>query len=161
MRDNLVHTLDLLLDDLVDGCYIFRETLIHAETQIPIALFTSPERQTSFQLAIYGVWQMTQDGESVAAYIGGKNKDGQLLKKLKQIEGCTVTEVLLLPEKMNLFIEFNDDVWLRLFCSPLRHEAYYLTQQTPELDPMTAHPVCHATRYCVYHKGMMRAKWRD
>lgn len=156
---NLVDDFETLLVRLVETPYTYRETLIHAQTGVPIASFFAPNEPVGIQVAIHGVWQMTRDGESIAAYIGGKNKDGLLLKKLKQIEGAVVTEAVFLSEKFNLFLEFNDETWLRLFCSPLRHEAYYITQETPtEIDE---EPVCQSMRYCVYHKGMVRGKWNS
>lgn len=158
-KRNLLYDFERLLRQLVETPYIYHETLIHSQTNIPIALFFAPAQATTIQLAIHGVWQMTHDGTSFAAYIGGKNKDGLLLKKLKRIEGATVTDAVFVRAKFNLFLQFDETIWLRLFCSPLRHEAYYITAQTPvEIDST---PVCQATRYCVYHKGMARAGWDE
>lgn len=159
-RVNVIAQYKQLLDELVAQHYRYHETLIHTESNVPIAVLVAPQQDVTYQLAIYGVWQLTQDGESLAAYIGGFNKDGLLLKKLKQVEGQTITKSRFLPDNFNTFLQFENDMWLRLFCSPVRKSSYHLTEQAPAYDAHNV-PLCNLTCYGVYDKGMARAKWSE
>lgn len=157
---NLLTHYKQLLDDLVAQQYRYHETLIHTDNNIPIVVLAASQQEITYHLAIYGVWQLTHDGQSLATYIGGLNKDGLLLKKLKQIEGQTLRQARFLDDKFNTFLQFDNAMWLRVFCSPVRKSSYHLTQQAPGYDAYNA-PVCNLTCYGVYHKGMARARWRE
>ncbi len=136
------------------------ETLLHAENHTPMLQVCRADAPPA-QVALHGVWQLIQDDAILCTYIGGKNRDGQMFKQLRRIEGQQIAEVRFLRSKRHLFFDFNNRVTLRLFSSPLRVESYRVIFPQPEQHPGTKRPICRMTCYGIHRAGISRITWQE
>ena len=69
----------------------------------------------NYRLGIYGTWHILRNTKSLCAYIGALDSDGKLLENIHLLENFRVKRVVFIPEKLNLFIEFDKSYWLGVF----------------------------------------------
>jgi hypothetical protein len=72
-------------------------------------------RESYYGLSILCTWHLLKYAKSIASYIGEYNRDGLMEKNLNLIKGRIVKRTVIIPEKLNLFIEFDNNIWLAIF----------------------------------------------
>jgi hypothetical protein len=72
-------------------------------------------RESHYGLSILCTWHLLKNAKSIAAYVGEYDSDGRMEKNLNLIKRQIVKRTVLIPEKLNLFIEFENKIWLGIF----------------------------------------------
>lgn len=80
-------------------------------------LYEPHSNKNTYTLGFIGTWHILKNAKSVCAYVGAYNRDGKLLENLKILENQTVKRVVFIREKLNLFIEFDNQRWIGIFHS--------------------------------------------
>jgi hypothetical protein len=68
-----------------------------------------------YGIGILCTWHLLKNAKSIAAYVGEYDSDGYMARNLDLIKNHIVKRVVLIPEKLNLFIEFDNRIWLGIF----------------------------------------------
>lgn len=67
------------------------------------------------EIGVYCTWHILRNAKSLCSYVGLHDTDGFLKNHLALIQNRKVKQVFFIPDKLNLFIEFDNHYWLALF----------------------------------------------
>jgi hypothetical protein len=68
-----------------------------------------------YHLGILCTWHLLKNAKSLCSYVGSYDRDGLMMTKLGLILNQTVKQAILIPEQLNVFLEFENHLWLAIF----------------------------------------------
>jgi hypothetical protein len=71
--------------------------------------------ESYYRLGILSTWHLLKNAKSIAAYVGSFDHDRKLKENLRLIQHHLVKQVVLIPEKLHLFLEFDNHIWLAIY----------------------------------------------